>query len=106
MVFQRLYPKVYATSVSTWLSNALFVGNDPFRMPPLPRVDGSLGTVVGQPFVGLVCDHIGQKVVLVFISLLVVLGAAPGTVTHCATIVPKVYLVHLCPWDNGDGSCR
>ena len=92
MVFQRLYPKVYATSVSTRLSNGLSIGNGSFSMPlPLPRVDGSLGTVISQPLVGLVCDHIGQKAALVFISLLVVLGAAPGTVTHCATVVPKVY---------------
>ena len=92
-----MYPKVYATSVSTRLSDAFFIGNGSFSMPPLPWVDGSLGTVISQPLVGLVCDHIGQKGVLVFISLLVVLGAAPGTVTHGATVVPKVYLVHLCP---------
>jgi hypothetical protein len=84
----RLYPKVYATSVSTRLSNAPFVCNVPFRMP---RVYGSLATVIGREFVGLVCDRIGQKVALIFISLLIVLGAAPGIVTRGATVVPKVY---------------
>ena len=75
-----MYPNVYATFVSTWVSNALFVG--------------------------LVCDRIGQKVALVFISLLVVLGATPGTVTRGATIVPKAFLVDLCPWDNWNCSYR
>ncbi|KAI0257608.1 MFS Git1p-like glycerophosphoinositol permease [Lactifluus subvellereus] len=67
VVFKRLYPKVYTSSVSTRVSNALLVG-----------------AIIGQLFVGLVCDRMGRKVALVFTTLLIVLGATLGTVAHGA----------------------
>ncbi|KAI0002073.1 MFS Git1p-related glycerophosphoinositol permease [Russula vinacea] len=67
VVFKRLYPKVYTTTVSTRVSNALLVG-----------------AIIGQLFVGLVCDRMGRKVALVFTTLLIVLGATLGTAAHGA----------------------
>lgn len=65
VVFKRLYPKDYTGSVSTRVSNALLVG-----------------AIIGQLFVGLVCDRMGRKVALVFTTLLIVLGATLGTAAH------------------------
>ncbi|KAI0286985.1 MFS general substrate transporter [Russula aff. rugulosa BPL654] len=62
VVFKRLYPKDYTASVSTRVSNALLVG-----------------AIIGQLFVGLICDRMGRKVALVFTTLLIVLGATLGT---------------------------
>jgi len=67
VVFKRLYPKDYTSSVSTRVSNALLVG-----------------AIIGQIFVGLVCDRMGRKVALVFTTLLIVLGATLGTAAHGA----------------------
>ena len=84
MVFKRLYPKDYTASVSTRVSNALLVGkytlsDIPWAFPfPYP----SLGAIIGQLFVGLICDRMGRKVALVFTTLLIVLGAALGTAAY------------------------
>jgi MFS family permease len=43
-----------------------------------------LGAIIGQLFVGLVCDRMGRKVALVFTTLLIVLGATLGTAAHGA----------------------
>jgi len=67
VVFKRLYPKDYTSSVSTRVSNSLLVG-----------------AIIGQIFVGLVCDRIGRKAALVFTTLLIVLGATLGTAAHGA----------------------
>jgi MFS family permease len=84
-VFKRLYPKDYTPSVSTRVSNALLVGRYtylnvaiPWALPPYP------GAIIGQLFVGLVCDRMGRKVALVFTTLLIVLGATLGTAAHGA----------------------
>jgi len=67
VVFKRLYPKDYTSSISTRVSNALLVG-----------------AIIGQIIVGLVCDRMGRKVALVFTTLLIVLGATLGTAAHGA----------------------
>ncbi|KAH9062250.1 MFS general substrate transporter [Lactarius vividus] len=67
VVFKRLYPKDYTPAVSTRVSNAVLVG-----------------AIIGQLFVGLVCDCFGRRVALVFTTLLIVLGATLGTVAHGA----------------------
>ncbi|ETW87341.1 putative inorganic phosphate transporter [Heterobasidion irregulare TC 32-1] len=67
VVFRKLYPKEYTSSVSTRVSNALLVG-----------------AVIGQVVVGLVCDRLGRKVALVSTTLLIVLGATLGTAAHGA----------------------
>ncbi|KAH9061011.1 MFS general substrate transporter [Lactarius vividus] len=67
VVFKRLYPKDYTPEVSTRVSNALLVG-----------------AIIGQLFVGLICDRIGRKVALIFTTLLIVLGATLGTAAHGA----------------------
>ncbi|KAH9173373.1 MFS general substrate transporter [Lactarius sanguifluus] len=67
VVFKRLYPKDYTPAVSTRVSNAVLVG-----------------AIIGQLFVGLVCDRFGRRVALVFTTLLIVLGATLGTVAHGA----------------------
>ncbi|KAI0068379.1 MFS Git1p-like glycerophosphoinositol permease [Artomyces pyxidatus] len=67
VVFKRLYPKDYTSTVSTRVSNALLVG-----------------AIIGQVVVGLVCDRIGRKVALVFTTLVIVLGATLGTAAHGA----------------------
>ena len=43
-----------------------------------------LGAIIGQLFVGVVCDRMGRKVALVFTTLLIVLGATLGTAAHGA----------------------
>ncbi|THH33504.1 hypothetical protein EUX98_g622 [Antrodiella citrinella] len=67
VIFKKLYPAEYTSSVSTRVSNSLLVG-----------------AVIGQIFVGLVCDRIGRKVALVFTTLLIVIGAILGTAAHGA----------------------
>lgn len=67
VVFKQLYPKQYTASVSTRVSNALLVG-----------------AILGQVFVGLVCDRLGRKVALVSTTLLIVIGGTLGTAAHGA----------------------
>lgn len=43
-----------------------------------------LGAIIGQLFVGLLCDLFGRRAGLVFTTLLVVLGATLGTAAHGA----------------------
>lgn len=43
-----------------------------------------LGAIIGQLFVGVVCDRMGRKVALVFTTLVIVLGATLGTAAHGA----------------------
>lgn len=42
------------------------------------------GAVLGQIFVGLICDRVGRKVALVSTTLLIVIGAILGTAAHGA----------------------
>jgi MFS family permease len=50
----------------------------------LPKHTLRLGAIIGQLFVGLLCDRIGRKVALVFTTVLIVLGATLGTAAHGA----------------------
>ncbi|KAK7058872.1 Plasma membrane permease, mediates uptake of glycerophosphoinositol and glycerophosphocholine [Paramarasmius palmivorus] len=68
VVFKRLYPSDYTSAVSTRVSNALLVG-----------------AVLGQVFVGLICDRIGRKVALVSTTGLIVLGATLATAANAST---------------------
>jgi MFS family permease len=43
-----------------------------------------LGAIIGQLFVGLVCDRIGRQAALVFTTLVIVAGATLGTAAHGA----------------------
>ncbi|KAL5495197.1 GIT1 [Sanghuangporus weigelae] len=67
VVFKKLYPKEYTSDISTRVSNALLVG-----------------AIIGQVFVGLICDRIGRKAALVITTLLIVIGATIGTAAHGA----------------------
>jgi MFS family permease len=67
VVFEQLYPQDYTPAVATRVSNSLLVG-----------------AIIGQLFVGLLCDRIGRKVALVFTTVLIVLGATLGTAAHGA----------------------
>ncbi|KAI8980690.1 MFS Git1p-like glycerophosphoinositol permease [Trametes punicea] len=67
VVFKKLYPNDYTSSVSTRVSNALLVG-----------------AVLGQVAVGLLCDRIGRKAALVTTTLLIIIGATIGTAAHGA----------------------
>lgn len=62
-MFKKLYPTAYTADVSTRVSNSLLVGK------MCPNRDNScfdllcyLGAILGQVFVGLLCDRIGRKV--------------------------------------------
>ncbi|KAF8877545.1 MFS Git1p-like glycerophosphoinositol permease [Infundibulicybe gibba] len=67
VIFGTIYPKEYTSSVSTRVSNSLLVG-----------------AIIGQIFVGLLCDRVGRKAALVFTTALIVLGATLGTAAHGA----------------------
>ncbi|PCH44783.1 MFS Git1p-like glycerophosphoinositol permease [Wolfiporia cocos MD-104 SS10] len=67
VVFKRLYPSGYTTSVSTRVSNALLVGE-----------------IIGQVLLGLICDRIGRKAGLVLTTLLIVVGATLCTAAYGA----------------------
>ena len=41
-----------------------------------------LGDIIGQLFVGIICDRMGRKVALVSTTLLIVLGATLATAAH------------------------
>ena len=81
-MFKRLYPKDYTVTVSTWVSNALLVGQYTLSEHYLYFTFPYLGAIIGQLFVGLVCDRMGRKVALVFTTLLIVLGATLATAAH------------------------
>jgi hypothetical protein len=86
VVFKRLYPKDYTPAVSTRVSNSMLVGlcfvhiSPPMLCRRFPR----LGAIIGQLFVGLLCDRFGRRIGLVFTALLVVFGATLGTAAHGA----------------------
>ncbi|KIK71113.1 hypothetical protein GYMLUDRAFT_90105 [Collybiopsis luxurians FD-317 M1] len=65
VVFKDLYPHDYTSVVSTRVSNALLVG-----------------AVLGQVFVGLICDRIGRKAALFLTTALIVVGAILCTAAH------------------------
>ncbi|KII93547.1 hypothetical protein PLICRDRAFT_396161 [Plicaturopsis crispa FD-325 SS-3] len=67
VIFKKMYPKDYTSTVSTRVSNSLLVGE-----------------VLGQVFVGLICDRLGRKVALVTTTLLIVIGAILCTAAHGA----------------------
>ncbi|KAL1674582.1 major facilitator superfamily domain-containing protein [Schizophyllum commune] len=67
VVFTTLYPKDYAASVKTRVSNSLLVG-----------------AVLGQVIVGVICDRLGRKFALVGTTLMIVLGGILGTAAHGA----------------------
>ena len=48
-----------------------------------------LGEVIGQVFVGLICDRIGRKFALVGTTLTIVIGAILGTAAHGAHGSPQ-----------------
>jgi hypothetical protein len=83
-VFKRLYPKVYTSSVSTRVSNALLVGKYCHLNLTIAWPYRDLGAIIGQLFVGLVCDRMGRKNALVFTTVLIVLGATLSTAAHGA----------------------
>ncbi|KAF8231998.1 MFS general substrate transporter [Tricholoma matsutake] len=72
VVFRTLYPKAYTAAVATQVSNSLLVG-----------------AIIGQVFVGLVCDRLGRKVALVSTTLLIVIGATLATAAHGAHGSPQ-----------------
>ncbi|KAF8527788.1 MFS Git1p-like glycerophosphoinositol permease [Gautieria morchelliformis] len=72
VVFKKLYPQAYTADVSTRVSNALLVG-----------------AILGQLFVGLICDRLGRKTALVATTLLIVIGAILGTAAHGANGSPS-----------------
>ena len=45
---------------------------------------GKIGAIIGQIFVGIICDRLGRKVALVGTTLLIVVGATLGTAAHGA----------------------
>lgn len=55
-----------------------------YSLPCVANVTICLGAIIGQLFVGLVCDRIGRQVALVFTTLIIVLGATLGTAAHGA----------------------
>ncbi|KAH9835386.1 MFS general substrate transporter [Rhodofomes roseus] len=67
VVYKKLYAAEYTSTVSTRVSNALLVGE-----------------IIGQVFVGLICDRIGRKAALVITTLLIVIGAILATAAHGA----------------------
>ncbi|KAJ3868743.1 major facilitator superfamily domain-containing protein [Lentinula novae-zelandiae] len=68
VVFKNIYGTEYSSTVSTRVSNALLVG-----------------AVLGQVFVGLICDRIGRKVALFATTALIVFGATLATAAHAST---------------------
>lgn len=67
VVFQRLYPTEYTSTVSTRVSNSLLVG-----------------AIIGQIIVGFICDRVGRKTAIVTTTALIVIGAIIGTAAHGA----------------------
>ncbi|OSX63573.1 hypothetical protein POSPLADRAFT_1045889 [Postia placenta MAD-698-R-SB12] len=67
VVFKKLYPTEYTAAISTRVSNALLVGE-----------------IIGQIFVGILCDRIGRKAGLVVTTSLIVIGATLCTAAHGA----------------------
>ncbi|KAJ3987519.1 MFS Git1p-like glycerophosphoinositol permease [Lentinula detonsa] len=68
VVFKNIYGTEYSSTVSTRVSNALLVG-----------------AVLGQIFVGLICDRVGRKVALFATTALIVVGATLATAAHAST---------------------
>ena len=79
-----MYPKAYTASVSTRVSNAPLFGKYTPLGVAIAWSQLYLGPIIGQLFVGVVCDRIGRKVALVFTTLLIVLGATLATAAHGA----------------------
>ncbi|GAA98986.1 hypothetical protein E5Q_05675 [Mixia osmundae IAM 14324] len=67
VVYKRIYPTVYTSSVSTRVSNSLLVG-----------------AILGQVIVGVVCDRVGRKAAIIGATLCIVIGAALSTAAHGA----------------------
>ncbi|KZT68331.1 MFS general substrate transporter [Daedalea quercina L-15889] len=72
VVFKKLYPTEYTSTVSTRVSNAMLVGE-----------------VIGQVIVGILCDRLGRKGGLMMTTLLIVIGAILCTAAHGAHGSPQ-----------------
>ncbi|KAL6310057.1 major facilitator superfamily domain-containing protein [Sparassis latifolia] len=72
VAFKQIYPKEYTSTVSTRVSNALLVGE-----------------ILGQVFVGLLCDRVGRKAGLVVTTVMIVIGAILSTAAHGAHGSPE-----------------
>ncbi|EPS95610.1 hypothetical protein FOMPIDRAFT_1019364 [Fomitopsis schrenkii] len=72
VLFKKLYPAEYTSTVSTRVSNALLVGD-----------------IVGQVIVGILCDRLGRKSGLVMTTALIVVGAILCTAAHGAHGSPQ-----------------
>ena len=69
VILRRQYPKQYTSTVSTRISNSLFVGQ-----------------ILGQIVIGFVCDYLGRKVAIVTTTAMIVIGGILATASHGKTI--------------------
>ncbi|WVQ86047.1 hypothetical protein IAT38_008215 [Cryptococcus sp. DSM 104549] len=67
-IFKILYKSYYTSDVSTRVSNSLLVGE-----------------IIGQLFVGIICDRVGRKTAMVGTTLLIVLGGILATASSGST---------------------
>lgn len=88
-MFKKIWPKEYTSSVSTRVSNALLVGT--LVAEPGYSISDELdaGEVIGQIFVGLICDRVGRKAGLVITTVLIVIGGILATAAHGAHGSPQ-----------------
>lgn len=75
VVFKKLYPKEYTPAVSTRVSNSLLIGKPcSNKLMKHALMSYLIGAIIGQIFVGLICDRVGRKVALIATTLLIVIG--------------------------------
>lgn len=67
VVFKKIFPDVYTSTVSTRVSKALLVGD-----------------IVGMIVIGLVCDRIDRKTALIGTTLIIIIGTMLSTAAHGA----------------------
>ncbi|EFW99427.1 putative glycerophosphoinositol permease [Grosmannia clavigera kw1407] len=78
VLFRKEYPKVYVSSVSTQVSNALLVGE-----------------ILGQIIVGLTCDYMGRKTAIIVTTLMIVFGGILATASHGVTTLGMFWMLTI-----------
>lgn len=76
VVFTKMYPHVYNSTLKTRVSNALLVGE-----------------IIGQLVIGLTCDYMGRKWAIVTTTLMIVIGGILATAAHGHTTLGMFWMI-------------
>ncbi|KAH3684744.1 hypothetical protein WICPIJ_004275 [Wickerhamomyces pijperi] len=86
VIFSKMYPHDYTSSLKTRVSNSLLIGE-----------------IIGMIVIGLTCDYLGRKWAIVSTTVLIVVGCILTTAAHGATVTGMFWMIIVCRGAIGFG---